>query len=184
MDEKALKTTSKFLSLVLRHQPEAIGITLDEQGWTNVAALMTKLQQHNFPITLEQLKVLVETNAKKRFAFNEDFSSIRASQGHSVSIELGYNPAIPPAVLYHGTGQQSIASIQETGLDKRERHHVHLSADRETALNVGQRHGKPCIFEVAAAQMQQEGFTFFQSDNGVWLTDHVPVRYLQLIFPG
>ncbi|NCD68841.1 RNA 2'-phosphotransferase [Mucilaginibacter agri] len=178
--EKENTQISKFLSLVLRHQPEAIGITLDEQGWVAVDELLNKLTNHGTPITYDALNHIVESNAKKRFAFNEDHTRIRASQGHSVSIELGYSPQIPPVILYHGTGSQSVDAILNSGLDKRNRQHVHLSSDLETAVKVGQRHGKPVVLTVDTMAMHRDGYTFFISENGVWLTDHVPASYLSL----
>jgi putative RNA 2'-phosphotransferase len=175
---------SKFLSLVLRHQPETIGITLDENGWTDTEVLIEKLHQHGFVIDSDALKHVVATNSKKRFALTEAGDKIRANQGHSVEVELGYSPAIPPETLYHGTGHQSAASILATGLLKKERHHVHLSADLATAISVGQRHGKPIVFKVLARKMHDERFEFFKSDNGVWLTDHVPPGYLEGVDAG
>lgn len=176
--EKQQIKISKFLSLVLRHQPETIGIKLDNSGWTNVADLLAKMKENGHNLDLETLEYIVEHNPKKRFAFNDDRKMIRANQGHSVQVELGYEPQDPPAVLYHGTGRKNVDSILRTGLVKGARHHVHLSPDEDTALKVGQRHGPPVIFEVQAGRMQADGFAFFVSENGVWLTDAVPVRYL------
>lgn len=175
------KTTriSKFLSMVLRHKPENVGITLDENGWTDVPVLLKQLNAHGITVSLDILKHVVDTNEKKRFAFNENFSRIRANQGHSVTVSLDYAPQEPPAELYHGTAQGFVTSIMATGLNKRTRHHVHLSTDIKTATAVGQRHGKPVIFVVLAKAMHEAGFTFFVSDNNVWLTDHVPVQYLK-----
>lgn len=127
------------------------------------------------------LKHVVGTNSKKRFAFNETLDKIRASQGHSVTIELGYINQKPPEILFHGTGEKSAKSILSTGLEKRNRQHVHLSNDIETAIKVGQRHGKPVVFKVLAQQMYIDKFEFFFSDNGVWLTDNVPTKYLKII---
>lgn len=177
---KETTRVSKFLSLVLRHQPETLGIHLDENGWTDVPVLLEKLNAGHFAITFEDLKHVVDTNEKKRFAFNDDATRIRASQGHSVSVELDYTPQVPPAELYHGSAEGNVPSILASGLDKRSRHHVHLSADPKTAVAVGQRHGKPVVFTVASGRMHADGFVFFQSDNQVWLTDHVPPAYLQI----
>ena len=177
--EKEDRTLSKFLSLVLRHQPETIGIALDENGWTDTQTLIEKINQTDLSIDFETLKNIVETNPKKRFAFNDTFDKIRANQGHSVEVELGYKSQKPPAILYHGTAQKSVASILETGLGKGSRHHVHLSADIETAIKVGQRHGKPFVFEILAEQMFNDNHEFYLSDNGVWLTANVPVKYLK-----
>ena len=178
LSEKETSKISKFLSLVLRHQPEIIGLKLDENGWADVDDLITRCNAHGQRIDLAALKHAVETNNKKRFAFNDTSDKIRASQGHSIEIDLGYTPTPPPRILYHGTATKSVDAILLTGLEKRSRQHVHLSKDIETATKVGQRHGKVFIFEVDAGQMQADGFEFFISENGVWLTDRVPVRYL------
>lgn len=170
---------STLLSLILRHKPETIGIVLDNNGWTDVAILIEQFNQHYFYIDKEILEYVVETNSKKRFAFNEDHSKIRASQGHSVHIDVAYPPQKPLPVLYHGTGEKSVDSIMATGLQKRQRCHVHLSADIETAIIVGRRHGKPCIFQIDAEAMYNDMYDFFLSDNGIWLTDIVPVQYLK-----
>ena len=170
---------SKFLSLILRHKPETIGIQLDENGWADVKTLIEKSSEHGVQFSMEDLKHIVETNSKKRFAFNDTFNKIRASQGHSIEVDLGYISKHPPEILYHGTGEKSVHSILNTGLEKRNRQHVHLSNDIETAIKVGQRHGKPFVFIVLAEQMHNDQFEFFLSENGVWLTDHVPVKYLK-----
>lgn len=179
ISEKETKRISKYLSFVLRHQPETLGITLDTQGWTSVPVLLQKMQEQGFNVSHELLAHVVDTNSKKRFAFNDDQSLIRASQGHSVDIDTGYQPQEPPAVLYHGTAQAFLPSIFSTGLEKRGRQHVHLSSDRTTAVQVGGRHGKPFVLLVDAAGMYRDGHHFYCSDNGVWLTDHVPVAYLR-----
>jgi putative RNA 2'-phosphotransferase len=176
--QSRLLRVSKFLSLVLRHQPARIGIELDHAGWVDVSALLAACRAHGFPITLEELSAVVRENDKKRFAFNEDGNRIRASQGHSVQIELGYAPLTPPPVLYHGTASRLLASIRERGLLKGERHHVHLSADAVTAAKVGARHGEPHVIEVESGRMHADGYKFYRSDNGVWLTEHVPAKYL------
>jgi putative RNA 2'-phosphotransferase len=173
------KRISKFLSLVLRHNPGKIGIELDANGWTNVDALLEKLNANGVTIDKALLQHIVDNNPKKRFAFNKAGNMIRANQGHSIEIDLGYKPQTPPEILYHGTSENAMNSILQTGLEKRERHHDHLSADMQTALQVGQRHGKPVVFEVLAGQMSGEGMLFYVSDNGVWLTEFVPVQYLK-----
>lgn len=178
LPEKETTHLSKFLSLVLRHKPEAIGISLDENGWTDTTLLLYGMNAAGKAIDLEILKFIVDTNAKKRFAFNDDFTLIRASQGHSVEIELGYEPKEPPQVLYHGTAEQNVKAILEEGLIKGKRHHVHLSTNIETARNVGSRYGKPVLLEVQALQMHNDGHQFFVSKNGVWLTEHVPPKYI------
>jgi len=177
-DQQRLVKISKFLSLVLRHQPDKIGVTLDKAGWVAVDELLRACQQHSLPITLEELKTVVATSDKKRFAFSEDGTQIRASQGHSVEVELGYQPVTLPALLYHGTAERFLASIRQQGLVKGQRHHVHLSADEATAQKVGVRHGKPVVLQVQSGMMHRDGYFFFQSENGVWLTDHVPAAYL------
>ncbi|MEM1321557.1 MAG: RNA 2'-phosphotransferase [Bacteroidota bacterium] len=169
---------SKYLSLLLRHQPERIGLQLDEQGWTSVTELLEKLWRDGKRIHIEQLDRVVKTNNKKRFSFNADRTRIRANQGHSIKIDLAYEPADPPAILYHGTATRFLESIQAQGLLKRNRHHVHLSADQETARAVGQRHGKPCILSIDTAAMLAEGHQFFCSANGVWLCEQVPPQFL------
>ncbi|MBO9700520.1 MAG: RNA 2'-phosphotransferase [Sporocytophaga sp.] len=184
ISEKENQRISKFLSLVLRHQPESIGIRLDENGWVDPELLIFKMNKHGFNLSMEILDHVVATNNKKRFAYNESKTQIRASQGHSVNIELGYEPQKPPAILYHGTAERFSESILKTGLDKQSRQHVHLSLDIDIAISVGKRHGKPVIFEVASETMFADGFVFYLSENKVWLTDHVPVKYLKLGFTG
>jgi len=179
INENQVTHISKFLSLVLRHQPETIGIELDQNGWTDVDLLIEKANNYGVNFDFETLKHIVETNSKKRFAFNDAFDRIRASQGHSIDIDLGYKNQKPPEILYHGTGEKSVQSIIDTGLEKRSRQHVHLSSDIETAIKVGQRHGIPFIFIVLSEQMYNDKFEFFIADNGVWLTDNVPTKYLK-----
>lgn len=181
MNEKDIKNTSKLLSFVLRHQPGTIGIQLDEQGWVNVDELVKQVNAHGYKLDMELLNIVVETNSKKRFAFDEDRLKIRASQGHSVEVELGYEAQIPPEILYHGTGEKSVDAILQTGLDKKSRQHVHLSQDIDTAIQVGSRHGKPAIFEVQTGEMYKNGHIFYLSENKVWLTDIVPFQFLKLL---
>jgi putative RNA 2'-phosphotransferase len=181
ISEKETTRISKFLSLVLRHKPKAIGLTLNENGWADVEELIDKMNEHNFKITRDILDNVVATNNKQRFSFNNDKTKIRANQGHSVQVDLDLQEMVPPEYLYHGTGENSISSILRTGLQKRARHHVHLSTDIKTATTVGKRHGKPAIFIIAAQQMQQDGYSFYLSENNVWLTDKVPVKYLKLM---
>lgn len=181
---KELIRLSKFLSLVLRHRPQLIGITLDEQGWTDVPTLLQKANAAGTPLDIETLRLVVENNNKKRFVLDEVTGRIRAAQGHSVEVALGYSAQEPPEILYHGTAERFLKSILASGLQKRQRHHVHLSRDVETARSVGSRHGRPVILEVRAGAMQSAGFQFFISENGVWLTDAVPVEYLRVLsFP-
>lgn len=176
---KDMVKISKFLSLVLRHSPETVGVHLDEAGWANVDELLRACERQGIGLTLEELRMLVDTNDKKRFAFSADGQRIRASQGHSIEVELGYVAQTPPAVLYHGTASRFIAPIKESGrLHKGSRQHVHLSTSQETASTVGARHGKVVVLKVDAQRMQQDGYLFYLSDNGVWLTDHVPLCYI------
>ncbi len=175
-----LVSTSKFLSLILRHKPEKIGLTLDEAGWANVPELIERCNKHGHKLTLALLEEIVSTNEKQRFAFNADKSRIRANQGHSIDVDLQLTPKVPPAMLYHGTATRFLDSIRQQGLIAGNRQHVHLSADHETALKVGQRHGKPIVLEVQSGAMHAAGIAFYQSENGVWLTGHVPASYLNI----
>jgi putative RNA 2'-phosphotransferase len=177
---QSLVKTSKFLSLVLRHDPAKIGITLDSAGWVSVDELLSACATHSVKLDRALLETVVRQNDKQRFSFSADGTRIRANQGHSVEIELGYAPATPPELLYHGTATRFLASIRQQGLRKGARHHVHLSADVETATRVGQRHGQPVVLTIHAAAMHQAGYAFYLSANGVWLTAHVPVAYLVL----
>jgi putative RNA 2'-phosphotransferase len=169
------KKISHKMSYILRHKPESIGATLDLQGWLDTPLLLEALN-----IPMDQLELVVDTCDKKRYEFNEDHSKIRASQGHSVKVELGYKPMEPPAELYHGTVDKVIQAITKSGLQKMNRHHVHLSVDIETASKVGSRRGKPIILKVDAELMHKAGHKFFVSTNGVWLTEEVPPRYISL----
>lgn len=170
---------SKFLSLVLRHDPAAIGISLGDAGWVSVATLLDALQNHRPQITRERLIEIVETNDKKRFAFSEDRSSIRASQGHSVEVDLDLSPSTPPSILFHGTAERNLTSIRENGLLRGQRNHVHLSMDDDTATKVGSRHGTPVVLRIQSGKMAESGFLFYVSENGVWLTAHVPSIYIE-----
>ncbi|MEP6467845.1 MAG: RNA 2'-phosphotransferase [Parafilimonas sp.] len=178
ISEKETTRLSKLLSYILRHKPEEYGIVLDENGYTNADELINKLNAHNENISLAILQHIVDTNSKKRFAFNDDLSKIRASQGHSVDVELGYTEEQPPAILYHGTVEKFLLSILKDGLQKMQRHHVHLSADKTTATKVAERRGKPIILEIKSGEMFSAGYKFYLSDNGVWLIDHVPVNFI------
>lgn len=179
MEAKNNKRLSKFLSLILRHRPEVIGITLDESGWANVKELIEKMNATGDKISFETLNYIVETNAKKRFAFNPDKTKIRANQGHSITVDHNFKALTPPEFLFHGTGEQFVTSILKQGILKRQRHHVHLSLDKETAYKVGQRHGKPVILKIEALKMYEAGFSFYRSENNVWLTNYVPVEFIQ-----
>lgn len=174
------KQCSKFLSLVLRHSPETIGIELDENGWVSVDQLLSCMSKNGNPISIEFLNQVVANNDKKRFAFSDDGLRIRASQGHSVDINLGLSPIEPPSILYHGTATRFLESILEHGLTSQSRTHVHLSKSIETAYSVGKRHGSPVVLLIDAHQMFLDGHQFFQSENGVFLTDHVDVKYISV----
>ncbi|WP_182871315.1 RNA 2'-phosphotransferase [Stieleria mannarensis] len=178
-----LVSTSKFLSLVLRHRLEVIGAELDPEGWLCIDELITQANAHGRRLSLELLHEVVATNDKKRFALSDDGLRIRASQGHSVSgVKLNLDQRTPPEILYHGAVAAFLDSIRATGLKKRSRHHVHLSPDGETATKDGSRRGKPIILRVAANTMHRDGHQFYLSANGVWLVDAVPASYLT--FPG
>ena len=170
---------SKFLSLHLRHQPQALGLTLAPGGWVPVAELLAACAAHGQPLSAAELHELVAGSDKQRFAFDETGQRIRAQQGHSVEVNLELAPAVPPAVLYHGTVAAALPAIRREGLQKMDRHHVHLSPDEETARRVGQRRGQPLLLRVDAAAMQAAGHVFYQSGNGVWLTDAVPPEFLR-----
>lgn len=180
ISEKEFVRFSKFLSLVLRHRPELIGLRLDAQGWANVDELIEKAATAGRVTGLDRatLLAIVSGSDKQRFALSSDGLRIRASQGHSVSVDLQLSPKSPPAQLYHGTASRYLKAIFKTGLKPQRRQYVHLSADPETATAVGTRHGFPAVLIVDASRMAQDGFTFYQADNGVWLTEQVPVRYL------
>ena len=183
MNTPVTVSTSKFLSLILRHQPEKIGLSLDANGWANLDDLLRLSAAKGRPLTRALIEEVVATNDKQRFAFNEDRSMIRASQGHSISVDLDLVPVAPPPVLFHGTATRFLESIQKQGLLKGKRQHVHLSPDAPTAVKVGQRHGKPVVLKVAAGRMQFEGHKFYRSANGVWLTDHVPPAFFAVVPP-
>jgi putative RNA 2'-phosphotransferase len=176
---KNIVKLSKFLSLILRHQPEVIGLSLDENGWADVAQLIELANQKGTALTIPLLEEVVATNDKKRFAFNTDKSKIRASQGHSITVDLALTPQQPPTYLFHGTATRFLESIRAQGLIPGSRQHVHLSADESVAQNVGQRHGKPIVLKVHSGKMAKTGHEFFLSDNQVWLTATVPPEYLE-----
>lgn len=178
MMDKELARLSKFLSLVLRHEPSRIGLTLDSGGWVAVEELLVAVNQAGLSLTRATLERIVAENDKQRFRFSEDGLRIRANQGHSVAIDLGLTPLAPPDLLYHGTAMRFLDAIRQEGLRAQSRQHVHLSPDVNRAVKVGQRHGKPIVLTVKSGAMHGAGYRFYQSDNGVWLTDHVPPSYL------
>jgi putative RNA 2'-phosphotransferase len=182
IDPEAIKRLSKFLSFVLRHRPDAVGIELDAQGWVEIEVLVQRCREQGRALSREQIEEVVATNNKRRFAISEDGLRIRASQGHSIEIDLGYAPAEPPELLFHGTVAAALGAIRAGGLERMKRHHVHLSPDVATARAVGARRGRPVILRIAAAQMARDGHLFFLSANGVWLTERVPPEYIE--FPA
>lgn len=175
-----LNNTSKFISLILRHKPEVIGITLDEHGWANVWELIAGIRQKQF-FDMEMLEEIVRTDNKQRYSFNEDKTLIRANQGHSIPVDEELPVEEPPEYLYHGTGQKYVESIDKAGLIPKSRLYVHLSGDTETAVEVGKRHGRPVVYRIRSSQMQKDGYVFYRSVNGVWLTKKVPVKYMDKI---
>ncbi|MER6978906.1 RNA 2'-phosphotransferase [Streptomyces carpinensis] len=180
MDERRTVKVSKYLSRHLRHQPGRIGLTLDEGGWVGIDALIEAAAAHGFRFTREELDHVVAANDKQRFAIEGD--RIRASQGHTIDVDLGLPAAIPPPYLYHGTVARNLEAIHAEGLLPMNRHDVHLSPDRETATRVGARRGRPVVLAVDASAMHRDGHVFHVSANGVWLTKAVPPRYLR--FPS
>ncbi len=171
------KDTSKYISLILRHKPETIGITLDEHGWANVSELIEGVSKTHH-LDMETLERIVAEDEKQRYSFNEDKTLIRANQGHSIPVDVELEEVKPPEVLYHGTGEKYVVSIDEQGLIPKSRLYVHLSSDTDTARKVGIRHGKPVIYKVKSGEMHRAGIKFYRSVNGVWLTKTVPVQYL------
>lgn len=174
------KDISKFISLVLRHKPEVIGIELDKNGWADLEELIQKSNVHkpSIGMTKENVLDVIANNDKKRFVLSEDGTRIRAAQGHSVEVELELKKETPPFVLYHGTVEKFLPAIKKNGLLKMNRHHVHLSKDLATAMNVGGRRGTPVILTVNARKMHADGHAFYLSENGVWLTESVPPEYI------
>ena len=175
-----MKETSKFISLILRHKPETIGISLDEHGWADVKVLIEGINASgNHQLNPELLEKIVRIDEKQRYSFNEDHTLIRANQGHSIPVDVELEEKTPPAVLYHGTGEKYMASIDASGLIPKSRLYVHLSSDIETAKKVGSRHGRPVIYVVDCNRMAADGCKFWLSANKVWLTKEVPVQYLR-----
>ena len=177
MNEQRTVKVSKYLSKHLRHQPERLGLTLDEGGWVEIDTLIEAAAAHGFRFTREELDHVVASNDKKRFAV--EGTRNRASQGHSVEVDLGLAPAVPPPYLYHGTVARNLDAIRAEGLRPMNRHDVHLSPDRETATRVGARRGRPVVLSVDTGAMHRDGHVFHVSANGVWLTKAVPPEYLR-----
>ncbi|MDX6019300.1 RNA 2'-phosphotransferase [Scandinavium sp. V105_16] len=171
---------SKFLSYVLRHQPEAIGLSLDNEGWAIISDLILCSVKEGYTLDNNLLRNIVDSSDKKRFTISDDGLRIRAAQGHStLQVNIAYTEKKPPDILYHGTASRFISAIREQGLIPLSRQYVHLSSDEDTAIQVGQRHGKPVVLKIKALNMYEQGFKFFQADNGVWLTDTVPYWFIQ-----
>jgi len=179
MTDKETVRTSKFLSLILRHEPERVGLELGDAGWVGVDELLKAVNSHGVSLTLDELKHIVATSDKKRFAFSENGRRIRASQGHSVEVDLQYPPQTPPELLYHGTATRFLDAIRQHGLQKMQRHDVHLSPETRVTLQVGGRHGKPMLLTIRAGDMHRAGFVFRCSANRVWLVDHVPPQFIE-----
>lgn len=173
-----IEQTSKYISLILRHKPEEIGITLDEHGWANVEELILGVNK-KYKLDFKLLEEIVDIDEKKRYSFNDDKTLIRANQGHSIPVDVELKKIIPPSILWHGTGEKFVSSIDEQGLISKSRLYVHLSADYNTAIKVGSRHGKAVVYKVFSGQMSEDGYDFFCSENNVWLTKSVPVQYLE-----
>ena len=172
-----LNKTSRFISLILRHRPDTIGISLDEHGWASVEELLAGISKTQY-IDMEMLEKIVETDNKQRYSFNDDKTLIRANQGHSIAVDINLQPCKPPDILYHGTAEKYEAAIDVSGLIPKSRLYVHLSADKATAEIVGKRHGVPVVYSIDSKEMYADGLVFFCSVNKVWLTKHVPVKYL------
>lgn len=179
MNAEEKKRIGKFISLVLRHSPEVIGLELDENGWASVDELIAKSKKKRYNYTFDDLVEIVETNDKKRYSFNEKRTKIRANQGHSIDIDLNLTPVEPPQYLYHGTATRFVGFIREEGIVKGSRQHVHLSKDKDTAVKVGTRHGKPEVLTIRTGKMFEDGILFYLSDNGVWLTEYVDPKYIE-----
>lgn len=178
--DRRMRNTSKFISLILRHNPQVIGISLDEHGWADVKELIDGINRtEGHSLNMDTLDEIVRTDEKQRYSFNEDHSLIRANQGHSIPVDVELEEKIPPDILWHGTGQKYVSSIDVRGLIPKSRLYVHLSSDMETARKVGSRHGRPVIYQVDCRKMAGDGYRFFLSANHVWLTKEVPVEYLK-----
>lgn len=175
---------SKFLSLVLRHDPAAIGLELDANGWTDIATLLAKAAAAGRPMTRADLDTVVALNDKRRFSLSDDGRRLRAAQGHSIAVDLAIAEAVPPALLFHGTAQRFLDAILQQGLRPQSRNHVHLSADAQTATDVGRRHGHPVVLRIDTAAALAAGVRFHRADNGVWLADRIPADCLASETPG
>lgn len=180
-DYMNLRNLSRYMSLILRHKPEVIGITLDEHGWASVNDLICGIEKNNPGFNMNILEQIVRTDSKQRYSFNDDKSLIRANQGHSVNVDVELKEKEPPEYLYHGTGEKYVKSINQDGLIPKSRLYVHLSKDIKTAENVGKRHGKEVVYRINSGQMYRDGYKFYLSENGIWLTKEVPIKYLEIV---
>jgi len=174
------KEASKYLSYILRHSPQTIGLNIDEHGWADIEELIQNTKKYkNRDLTFEMIQEIVETDDKKRYVLSDDGKRIRACQGHSINVDLQLTEKAPPLILYHGTARRFLDSIMKGGLKPQNRQYVHLSMTEEVALSVGKRHGQPVILQIKAYNMYEEGYRFYLSENNIWLTEFVPVKYLQ-----
>ncbi len=180
-DYMNLTNLSRYMSLILRHKPEVIEITLDEHGWASVNDLICGIEKNNPGFNMDILEQIVRTDSKQRYSFNDDKSLIRANQGHSINVDVELKEKEPPEYLYHGTGEKYVKSINQDGLIPKSRLYVHLSKDIKTAENVGKRHGKEVVYRINSGQMYRDGYKFYLSENGVWLIKEVPVKYLEMV---
>lgn len=178
---KTLVEISKLIALVLRHKPEELGLKMDKHGWVSAQELIEKLNDIQ-PFTREMLEQIVREDNKQRYSFNENGAYIRANQGHSIPVDLGFEPQTPPKLLWHGTSRMATRSILQNGLQRMERQYVHLSEDMDTAITVGKRRGDPVIFIIDTQKMLDDGCVFYRSENGVWLTDEVLPKYFDYFF--
>lgn len=176
-----LNNISKYMSLILRHKPDVIGIELDEHGWANVNDLISGIEKDNHGFNFELLEEIVRSDSKQRYSFNDDKSLIRANQGHSVNVDVELKEKEPPEYLYHGTGEKYVKFINQDGLIPKSRLYVHLSKDIKTAENVGKRHGKEIIYRINSGRMYRNGYKFYLSENGIWLTKEASVKYLEMV---
>lgn len=181
MNTQEQKKVSMFLSYILRHQPQAIDLQLDSAGWADIDELIVCASNHGTALKREDLLLVVQSNDKQRFAISPCATRIRANQGHSLDIDLALAPRVPPSILLHGTAQRFVDTIKTQGLQKMQRHHVHLTKDAKIAMAVGARYGKPVLLHINAASMHAQGYVFYLSQNGVWLVDSVPFEFISQV---
>ena len=181
MKDKQKNDLSKFISLILRHKPDVIGISIDEYGWANVEDLINGIKKYGKEIDMDVLEDIVSTDNKQRYSFSADKQFIRANQGHSIKVNVELKEMQPPDFLYHGTSSKSMESIMNEGLKPMSRLYVHLSNDYNTAINVGKRHGEPVVLKIHARRMYEDGNKFYISENRVWLTEYVGKKYMMIV---